>query len=153
MNREIAREIGCCSLQPLGGCRQGRLVRVGSILQHSSILEMSPTDTKLGFATSVGCAGVRRLVVVVVQITGENVNENIKPLCYASNWEERKCCSHSSSWTSSPTYLQIISGSFNLPILWQNVFVYIDGLRAGRPLFRFPAVQGIFLFSTASYQL
>jgi hypothetical protein len=59
---EIAREVGCCSLQPLGSCLQGRVVRVRSILQYYSILEMSPTDTKLGFAMSVGRAGVRACV-------------------------------------------------------------------------------------------
>jgi hypothetical protein len=54
---------------------------------------MSPTDAKLGFATSVGRAGVPMLVVVVVgQIAGENVNGNIKPLRYSSNWEKWKYC-------------------------------------------------------------
>jgi hypothetical protein len=96
---------------------------------------MSPTDTKLGFATSVGRAGVRRLVVVVAQITGENVNGNIKPLCYASKWEKRKCSFHNSSWTYSPIYLQDLFAFLNLLIFWQNFFRYIDGLRAGRPGF------------------
>jgi hypothetical protein len=52
---------------------------------------MSPTDSKLGFGTSVGRAGVRMLVVVVGQIAGENVNQNIKPLCYTSSWRKWKC--------------------------------------------------------------
>jgi hypothetical protein len=58
---------------------------VGSILQCYSILEMSPTDPKLGFAMPVGRAGVRVLVVVAVQIAGENVTENTKLPRHASN--------------------------------------------------------------------
>jgi hypothetical protein len=35
---------------------------------------------------------VRILVVVLGQIAGENVNENIKPLPYARNWGNWKYC-------------------------------------------------------------
>ena len=63
-----------------------------SIWHCYSILEVSPTESKLGFGMSVVRAGVGIFIVMLMlgDITGENINQNTKPLCYTRSWKKCK---------------------------------------------------------------
>jgi len=65
---------------------------VDSIWHCYSILEVSPTESQLGFGMSVVRAGVGIFVVMLMlgDIAGENINQNTKPLRYTSSWKKWK---------------------------------------------------------------